>query len=464
MIKNKIILSLLLVVLLLGATYFYNSKRLFSVEHNSRGNLKLKVDLVNLESKQQPASLGALHDVQSMSEEIIIDKTNDIRTLGYSGQRKIVGDLSGNFYIAYRKKYGSYFHIFVSELKQYSSEEFILRKLLQPLSIEVGRVTQRVPSITVDYQNRVHVVWYGSDNFFSPSERQVWYSMSSDGSNIWTPQKELSSVSGYTRNEIQWQEHPSITIGNANEIFVAWEGKDEVFNKQQIKFVRSLDGGVSWSAWKNVGITDNNVQSRPTMLFDEQKRLHLFMYSSSKTDSGKPAIQYAYSDDYGDRWSEWLILSDESFDARHVSIAMSNNIIHLVFRSQTAEGATDIKYMYLTPEGWGTPVTVLAPNAGVWQFFPSVGVTDSNDVCVTWTETESESEYPNESLESGLGFLACKPNFEEKFSLVSKIGVDNQTVFSQLPEKFESLEKIPILYYDIISTEIRVVFKKNIEN
>ena len=49
------------------------------------------------------------------SAELKMDTIEDVKGLGYSGQRKIAMDSQGNFFVAYRKKYQSKSEIFLAK-------------------------------------------------------------------------------------------------------------------------------------------------------------------------------------------------------------------------------------------------------------------------------------------------------------------------------------------------------------
>lgn len=405
------------------------------------------------------AALRYADDALISSREMIIDTSADQKALGYSGQRKVVEDMYGNLYIAYRKQYGGHYHVYVSELKRYGEDDYILKRLAEPISNENGAVSQRVPGIALDGRNRIHAVWYGSTNPLLPAMRQIHYSYSSDGSNIWLPSKMIGEVEGYTPAHMLWQEHPDIYAGKEGEVFVAWEGRDSDHKRQQIKFTRSLDSGRTWSTWKNIAPSPDNTQSRPTVLYDDAHYLHLLMYSSRTSTDGTAQIQYVYSDDEGDTWSEWRILSSGTGDARHISATDKDGVIHVVYRGTQSSGTrSQIYYVYGSGSEWSPPVPVTPPSEG-WQFFPSIGVSDDGTLCVTYTEASVPSDFPNEELSYGTGFYTCRNIYnDEGFLKPMPIGEENNTMFVQLPAHFHNSDAIPVIYYHFPTTTIRLRF------
>ena len=302
-------------------------------------------------------------------EQILIDKSEDIAALGYSGQRKVAKDRLGNLYIAYRKKHNGYYSIFVAKLTKAENEEWIVSGIDKPVAFIMA--DQRVPSITIDSQGILHLVWYGSDSEIKQGNRQIKYTKSTNGGDTWDQWKNISIVSGYDGNDY-WQEHPNIFASYSNELYVVWEGKDVKNEHQQIKFSKSVDGGQSWQDWVNIGISPNNTQSRPSIVQDSNGKLHVLMYSSMNEQAQQ--IWHSYSSDQGDNWSVWQNISNSSFDSRHISISIDGkNNLHAVWRAKYDDKKpAQIHYSILKNNKWSKPVIIAESDNN--QFFPSITI------------------------------------------------------------------------------------------
>lgn len=387
-----------------------------------------------------------------ISNEITIDKSEDVRTLGYSGQRKLAEDETGRSYIAYRKVYKGKYQIFASVLDK-REDDYYLEHVIEPISIGQDNIIQRVPGVAIDEVGAVHLVWYGSVDENQDKNRQIQYSRSTGETNVWQSERVISLVSGFSSKFDYWQEHPDIFAGSNNDLFVVWEGKDEAHPTQQAKFSRSLDGGNTWSDWINIKPSGSYSESRPTIVEDSAGRLHVVMYSSYKTLSKTQQIQYTYSDDQGDTWSDLKILSGDDFDARHASISIAGDNVHVAYRSKQKDGdPTRIFYIEGNGDSWSEPVMVSGSESTSYHFFPSISVSLDGNVCIAWNQTRDESSYPSESPESGDIYMSC--SMGDVFDSPMKITTNGSNVYANLSLHITSLQRIPIVYYDNDSNKI----------
>ncbi|MDQ3250296.1 MAG: glycoside hydrolase, partial [Chloroflexota bacterium] len=261
-----------------------------------------------------------------------VDQTQDSKALGYTDNRKIVRDRQGNLYIAYRKKYkigaNTDYHIFVAQSTNNGSTWTVLN---HDQSVEtVGNFNQRVPSIAIDAKDNLHLVWYGADAQ-NPGENQhqIKYVRSTDGGVTWSAWRNIVAVEGY-QGQTLWQEHPTLQVGPDDQLYVVWEGRDQDYPETiQIKFAKSGDGGSTWSAWRNVAPATRD-RSRPTLVATPGNQLYLLAYSSIK---GVRQIIFTHSQDQGDTWAPWTHVARIEQDQRHVSVAVDGSgQVHAVWR------------------------------------------------------------------------------------------------------------------------------------
>lgn len=373
---------------------------------------------------------------------ILIGKTGDTASMGFPGQRKIIFDNDKNILVTYRGKYNGSHQIFVAKLTAESGYKTILGAE-KPIDFKKNR-NQRVSSIAMDSNGALHVVWYGADTKAQINNRQVKYSYSADGGKSWSKTKNIAFVSGY-KGEDYWQEHPSIYIGQNNEIYIVWEGKDSKNKRQQVKFIKSLDGGASWSKWININAT-GNTQSRPSLVQDKSGKLHLIMYSSFPKFGQQ--IQYSFSSDKGDSWSAWQNISNSKFDSRHASLTIDqNDTLHAVWRSGSSSGGSRVFYSKMAQgASWETPKQVFASSSNSnYQFFPNVYVWN-NKVCVSWMETESSFNFPREKPLFGKVYLSYMNN--GAFAVPVLMANNNQSLYPNMPASIydNKINFIPVAY------------------
>lgn len=417
------------------------------IEQNITGNADI---LLNGEDPLQQYAL--------LSNEIIIDSSEDHQVLGYSGQQKIVEDGGGVMYLAYRKKFGDEYQIYVARAALGPDSALGIETLVEPLSFALRNITQRVPSITVDSANRAHIVWYGGIDEDEPANRQIHYTGVTDQKNVWKASSIVSPVKGFSDETEYWQEHPDILVGANDWMYVVWEGKDEQYDRQQIKFSRSVNGGVSWSSWKNIDPSDDFTYSRPTIVQGTSGRLHAVAYSAQGVFNDTQQVQYSYSDDLGDTWSEWRVISGGEYDARHVSVVSHGDSVHVAYRAerQAGEDSTGIFYVSGNGEVWQAPILASPAESGRYHFFPSIGLVEDEMICIVWTETESASMFPQDDPISGDIYLGCKDQeiFEEPIRLTS----GGMNIYGNIPNRIHSALRIPVVYYENRDGTIRLRF------
>ncbi len=337
-----------------------------------------------------------------------VGSTDDNKGLGYTGQDKVAINSNGEIFTAYRAKTKEDFEIYISKSK---NGKLISNKVVT----DSDGATQRVPSIAVDQNDTIHVVWYGLTEG-SNNGRQVKYIRSIDNGKSWSKPTIPSLVEGYTDDEDYWQEHPQI-LTEGDNLYIVWEGKDSENRNQQAKFIKSNDGGKTWSQWKNINTSPNNTQSRPYLLLDSNNNLNLFFYSSR--ESNDQQIWHAISYDKGETWSDWKNISNGFDDSRHVSAVKYNDKIIATWRSDVDDKA-ELYFSILENRNWTKPQTVLESDA--YQFFPVLGTNKNDEVGIVWLENQNKSEFPREDPIDSKGYFSKFDSLENKFTYKILLG------------------------------------------
>ena len=325
----------------------------------------------------------------------VVDQTEDPLALGYPDSRKLVQDSKGAIYIGYRKNFKeekkNQNHIFVAK----SVDNGVSWTVLNNRPIEnVGDYQQRVPSLAVDSQDTVHVVWYGGDaDHPEKDNHQIKYVRSTDGGRTWSNWKNIAPVESYDGGPY-WQEHPVIAADGMDTLYVVWQGKDLQNGKaSQIKFAKSLDRGQTWLPMVTIGKLKG--ASRPTILCaSDNQKLYVLCYGKL----GKlEQILWTVSADGGTTWSPWKEVAPSTQDQRHVSCTIDRQD-HLcaVWREGSEEsGKSQVIGAEFDGHSWSSP-TPVGPNKEMFQSFPSVSVDDSGKATVVWTASpDSPAEHDN---------------------------------------------------------------------
>ncbi|MBN1216911.1 MAG: winged helix-turn-helix transcriptional regulator [Candidatus Lokiarchaeota archaeon] len=173
------------------------------------------------------------------------------------------------------------------------------------------------PSITIDNNNKIHVVWYdytegpwGGDY----SDSEIMYVSSEDGIS-WSNATVISDGYGGYYWNTGWSESPVIANDNNNKIYIIWSDYTEGIwgYDQDIVYVSSIDG-ISWSNVSLISddLTDwNNRDSiSPDIMIDNTNTLHVVWSDDTDGIWGTDReIMYASSID-GILWSNATVISD----------------------------------------------------------------------------------------------------------------------------------------------------------
>ena len=355
----------------------------------------------------------------------LVDMTEDVKAMGYPDGRKVVRDPLGHLYVAYRKKYKqaqlTAYHIFVAKSLDNGLTWQVLNRG-QPIE-KAGDYNQRVPAIAIDSQGIIHVVWYGKDAQHNGNEEnQIKYVRSSDGGASWSAWQNIAPVTGYNDQPF-WQEHPTLYIDAADTLYVAWEGRDSYYvNSSQVKLVKSVDRGKRWSTWINIAPSQGN-HSRPALVATTNGDLYLLAYGRA---GASQQILYTHSPDGGQRWQQWRAIAPSFQDQRHLSVDTdSQGNLHVVWRQAPdqlfGQGEARIHYARFDGERWSVPLQI-APNAPGAQTFPSIGIDQRDVLWITWSTTQAPYAFPNDAPEQGLisYVVQSSAGWSEPYTLVTE--------------------------------------------
>lgn len=390
-----------------------------------------------------------------------IDETQNSKAMGYTDSRKVVRDAQGNLYVAYRKKYKLHYetayHIFVAKSTDNGLTWHVLNAA-QPIET-VGDFNQRVPAIAIDRADGLHVVWYGPDETTTnDDENQLKYVHSTDGGLTWSAWRNIAPVAGY-QGQALWQEHPTIYVDNDNRIYVVWEGRDDWYTQSaQIKFTRSSDGGQSWTPWVNVA-PSNHSHSRPALVVSGEQ-LYVFAYGNR---GGLQQILYASSMDGGRAWSRWRQVAPSGQDQRHVAAAVDRTgRIHIVWRQPPFSAAaasrnnTQIYYAMYDGMTWRAPVHVGSHMGGA-QTYPSIAVDAEQTVWITWVETTDPYDFPNDAPTTGAVYYVVKS--ELGWSAPLLYGGSGSNLYPSLRRNLTSgREQVDVVWLEALPTDYAIRF------
>ena len=304
-----------------------------------------------------PKIFAVGNEIQVLGPTNTVGDTDDQRGFGWTPQRKIPEDSSGNLYVTARKRSKcsgtTAYETFVFKSTDGGTSWSEAPSGGGPIACLKGH-HQRVASIAIDSQDRIHVVWYGSEDTTSkPNHRQVLYSKSTDGGRTWTRYQNISKTGTDTN------EHPVLSVGPNDELYVTWDG---------IRFTRSLDHGNTWDKWSYFGSDGGSSRTGSVVL------------SNGDIWTVGTGINIARSTDQGKTWMDQGKISQPDYDARHASIMRdAKDNIHVVWRGARKDTNEKPQIWYSMFDGfsWSQPETV-SKDSSAYQFYPTI-TRDAND-------------------------------------------------------------------------------------
>jgi Neuraminidase (sialidase) len=196
--------------------------------------------------------------------------------------------------------------------------------------------TSSQPAIAIDSSNTIHVVWqdYTAGTYPWSGNYEIYYRRSPDGGATWSTVIRLTQTSGFSLD-------PAIAIDSSNAIHVVW--RDDTAGNDEIYYMRSPDGGATWRAVKRLSRTSGDSWD-PAIAIDSSNTIHV-VWAADMPGNYNEEIYYMRSADGGTTWSAVKRLTRTSDISVSPAIAIdTSNIIHVVWTDHTP-GNYEIYYM-----------------------------------------------------------------------------------------------------------------------
>jgi BNR repeat-like domain len=243
-------------------------------------------------------------------------------------------------------------------------------------------------AIGTDSSNAVHVVW--SDD--TPGNHEIYYKKSTDGGTTWSVAQRLtwaSSVNG----------DMAMAIGSDDAIHVAWA--DEISNTD-IFYMRSTDGGTSWSAAKGIGLTPFG-SYKPALAPDANNTIYIVW---EEYTSGSWEIFWKKSTDGGITWGANKRLTWNSGSSYAPSIAIdSSHAIHVAWYDNTP-GNYEVCYKRSTDGGVNWSGLKKLSGTSDLSEQPAIALDSGNAIHIVWDEWQLGEVYYRQSTDGGITWTA----------------------------------------------------------
>lgn len=310
-----------------------------------------------------------------------IATSEDLDATAFSTQRKLVRTSDGTLYAVYHKQLATQHQIYVAKSVNGGATWTNATRISTYAGME--SYYQWAASIAVDSNDHLHVVWIGRATGYT-THIQVWYAKYTTS---WAAPVRISTYDGmdsYHQNE------PSITIDSNNYLHVVWVGPAtgyESYNQVwYAKYDTSWATPIRISTY--AGMESHN-QLTASIAVDNNNNLHVVWAGTATGYAGANQIWYAkYTTSWATPIRISTYAGMQSCHQYLPTIAVdSSNYLHVVWHGYVT---TYVPYYHIWyakyDTSWTTPVYIstYAGMESYHQSFPSIAVDSNNYLHVVW--------------------------------------------------------------------------------
>ncbi|MCX6645230.1 MAG: S8 family serine peptidase [bacterium] len=260
--------------------------------------------------------------------------------------------VTGNVYVVFDTNRTGNFDVMVmrSTNKAQSFED--------PVLIDGSPQNDYYPDVQVDSEGVVHVVYYS--NKINNNNREIFYCRSTDFGVTWGEPVRLTNATRDSRI-------PKLAIGLDDSINVAWHDDRTADNDYNIYFIRSDDGGDTWST--DLMVNDSNPPSTEVAIaVGYDGVIHIVWEEvTGQWWNSVSNVFYARSTNNGLNFSTQAKLNTGSYDSRcaHADITADDlGNVYAVF--------------HYTPQNQDSEICAISSNNSGMSWNPIVNITSNN--------------------------------------------------------------------------------------
>ncbi|MBA7714745.1 hypothetical protein ES703_123777 [subsurface metagenome] len=296
-------------------------------------------------------------------------------------QRKLVRLSDGTLYAVYKKALAGQRQIYVQKSTNNGGTWTDETRISTATGME--DYSQGDPSIAVDSNDYLHVVWVGKATDYTTAE-QLWYAKYTDS---WSTPIVISTAGGMSTRE---QSKGCIAVDSSNYLHVVWTGFSTAHpTNMQVYYTKYV---VSWSApiviSTAAGMEDYS-QSGGCIAVDSNNYLHVVWAGLSTAHT---MFYQVYYTKYVVSWSAPIVLSNatgmENYSQGNACIAVdSSDYLHVVWHAKATAYPTNFQIAYTKyTASWSTPIRISTADGmdGYIQSDPSIAVDSSDSLHVFW--------------------------------------------------------------------------------
>ncbi len=248
------------------------------------------------------------------------------------------------------------------------------------------------PAIAVDSQDNIHVTWYGDGFGTNTNNYNIQYRKKTNTG--WQP---IESVT-----DIEYdQYHPSIAIDTQDNIHIAWEGQgwDTTPFNYDIQYIMKNQSG--WQTPERVTDSPSH-QSYPCIAVNQQDNIHVVWEGSGGPTPYITNIRYRMRNQIG--WHPQENITNSDYDQFYATVALdAQDNIHIAWESARNPNQRTIQYIKKTIEGWQPNITLIESDVNnripslLWAMWPDPPMVRTNvpetGYALAYTSGDSETGY-----------------------------------------------------------------------
>ena len=198
--------------------------------------------------------------------------------------------------------------------------------------VELFRAAQSSMTDQIEFEGLVHYVWAGRFVWEGPWE--TYYIRSIDGGISWSESVALSEIDDYGSY------HPSISVNELGYVGLSWLDfkyspywfTGDIFARQSFNF------GEEWTP--EVQITQIHQSTLSDIVFSGDTVC--VIWQDERTQNGRYSIYYSESTDSGLSWSEEFRLDPDELESRNPAVATSNGKVYVIWADDRSYPPADI--------------------------------------------------------------------------------------------------------------------------